>query len=127
MDDHEWDERAEFEPPEGRGPAPWAERSDEAPSPGERLLYALGQLYRLFRRGELAVHPADVDIPRMARLIGVLPSLEYVQENRTGRHYHFCDEVLHADPTREFPWRLLSIWEWADQQELDALWSDWPD
>jgi hypothetical protein len=103
MDEDEWDELAGVGPPEGRGPPPRAERSDQEPTPGERLLYALGQLYTLFRCGELAMHAADVDVCRVGRLIGVLPSLEFVQESRTGCHYHLGSEVLHADRHGSFP------------------------
>jgi hypothetical protein len=49
--------------------------------------------------------------------------VEFVQDDATGCHYHFGSEVLHADPTRAFPWRLRTDWEWAALRELDDFWA----
>ncbi len=86
---------------------------DEAPTPGERVLYALGQLYRLSRRGELDVRPADFDIWDLAGIIGVRADIEFVSEDQHGSRWHFASEVLEVELKREFPWRLLTSWEWA--------------
>lgn len=86
-------------------------------TPGERLLYALGQLYRLSRRGELEVQPADFDVWDLTGIIGVRGDIEFISEDRGSSRWHFASEVLHVDLQREFPWRLLSMWEWADEAE----------
>ena len=103
------------------------ERNDAMPTPGERLLYALGQLYRLHRRKRLPVHPRVLDIEDLARVIGVAEELEFVTEDRNGRSYHFPSEVLRVNSDERFPWRLMTVWEWADEQRLDASWADWWD
>lgn len=90
---------------------------DEAPTPGERLLYALGQLYRLSRRGELDVRPADFDVWDLAGIIGVRSDIEFISEDQHGSHWHFASEVLHIEQRRRFPWRLLTTWEWAAEAE----------
>ncbi len=95
-------------------------QADEAPTPGERLLYALGQLYRLSRRGELHVQPGDFDVWDLARIIGVRGDIEFISEDRGSSRWHFASEVLHVDLHREFPWRLLSMWEWADEAEGES-------
>jgi hypothetical protein len=101
------------------------EQAQAAPTAGERLLYALGHLYRRSRRAGLDVQPRDFDIEDLARTIGVWRQVEFVQEDATGRHYHFGAEVLHADPTQSFPWRLRTDWEWAALRELDDFWDEW--
>ena len=123
MDQDDWDERAEWdEPSERQDPGVPARRAEEATTPGERLLYTLGQLYRLYRKNALAVHPNDFDVEDLARTIGVLSEIEFVQEDLMGRHFHFGAQVLHADPLQVFPWRLLGMWEWAAEQELNSFW-----
>jgi hypothetical protein len=101
------------------------------PTPGERLLYALGQLLRLNRAGRFPVHPRDIDVEDLLRVLGLWRELEFASRNRLGRHYHFSTEVLtvsaEAPASDPFPWRLLSIWEWAAEQELNNLWLDAPD
>jgi hypothetical protein len=94
--------------------------------PGERLFYALGQLYRLWRRGELDVQPVDFDVCDLARIIGVSGQLEFISEDQLGVHYHFPGEVLVVDerPDSDFPWRLLDTWEWAAEQELNSFWTE---
>lgn len=106
--------------PHGAGPA------SDAPTPGERLLYVLGQLYRLHRAGKLPVRPQDFDIEDVVRLIGVGPELEFSMHDRIGAHYHFPREVLYVDPTSEFPWELLGVWEWAATQEANSFWAEPP-
>lgn len=81
----------------------------ETPTPGERLLYALGQLYRLSKRGELDVRPADFDVWDLAGIIGVRGDIEFISEDPHGAHWHFAAEVLHIELRREFPWRLLTM------------------
>ena len=61
MDLGPWDEDDRSEGPEDeRGPLD--RTGAEAPTPGERLLYALGRLYRLYRRGKLDVLLEHFDI-----------------------------------------------------------------
>jgi hypothetical protein len=114
------DDEAGRDEPHGGGPA------SDAPTPGERLLYVLGQLYRLHRAGKLAVHPHDFDIDDVARLIGVGPDLEFSTHDPMGIHYHFPTEVLYVNPTSEFPWELLGVWEWAATQEANSFWAEPP-
>jgi hypothetical protein len=55
----------------------------------------------------------------LAGIIGVRNDIEFISENHRGSsHWHFAGEVLHIDAAREFPWRLLTIREWA--AEADA-------
>jgi hypothetical protein len=125
MGEDDWDEHADGdELSELHDPLSLAKGAEKAPTPGERLLYVLGQLYRLYRKGEFAIHPNDFDIEDLARIIGVLPEIEFVQENLLGHHYHFGAQVLHADPVQIFPWRLLGTWEWAAEQEFNSFWSE---
>ena len=120
MDEDEWRERREWDD------LGWSDQSEDAarsaaqeyPTPGERLLYALGQLYRRSRAGELDVDPNDYDIENVARIIGVWREVEFVQTDYAGVAYHFPSEVLCVDPGRAFPWRLKGVWEWAVRQEF---------
>ena len=99
------------------------ERDDDAPpTPGERLLYAFGQLHRLHRRRRLPFHPRTFSVEDLARVLGVADELELVTEDHDGTSYHFAGEVLYVQPEQPFPWRLLTVWEWAAEQELNALW-----
>lgn len=101
------------------------ERGEDAPpTPGERLLYALGQLRRLHLRRRLPLHPSAFDVEDLACVIAVADQLEFVSEDRNGKHYHFPNEVLYMNPQRSFPWRLLSVWEWAAEQELNSYWAE---
>ena len=95
--------------------------ADAPITPGERLLYALGQLYRHARNGELDVEPRDFDIWDLAGILGVRGDVEFVSEGRGGAVYHFADEVFVFDQASEFPWRLLTLWEWAVEREFEAL------
>jgi hypothetical protein len=94
------------------------------PTPGERLLYALGQLYRLWRQGKLPVHPDVFDIEDVARVVGVSGQLEMVTTDAKGKTYHFPGEVLVVRERERFPWRLASVEEWAAAQDVDAFWAD---
>lgn len=100
------------------GPLPDESRSDEAaPTPGERLFYALGQLYALWHRGQLDVAPADMDIEDLARIIGVWRDCEFVNEGPLGRSYHFPGEVLVVNTWVPFPWELIDVETWAGLAE----------
>ena len=83
---------------------------ERAATPGERVLYALGQVYRLHLAGRLPMHPNAFDVEDVIRILGLTAALEFVTEDRHGRHYHFPAEVLYVNPTQRFPWRLLSVW-----------------
>lgn len=122
MGEDEWDEASEWEEDLDE----WAERLGstggegeaaaacaDAPTPGERLLYSLGQLYALWYRGELDVAPQDFDVEDLARIIGVARDIELVSDGEFGRSYHFAGEVLLVDDERQFPWRLLDVKAWA--------------
>lgn len=97
---------------------------DEPPTPGERVLYALGQLHRLHRRRRFPFHPEAFDIQDLASVLGVAGSLEFETSDRYGRYYHFASEVLIAEPEQPFPWRLLTVWEWAAEQHLNDSWRE---
>lgn len=105
-------------------PPSWDEHErddDAAPTPGERLLYALGQLHRLHRRRRLPFDPRAFDLEDLARVIGVADDVEFVTVDRAGTNCHFPGEVLHVHPEQPFPWRLLGVWEWATEQYLNGL------
>lgn len=87
-------------------------------TPAERLLYALGQLYRLHRAGELPVEPRDFDVLDLARIIGVSRHIEFVAESSQGTSYHFAREVLVLDRAAEFPWKVLDQVTWAVLEEF---------
>ena len=110
----------------GPDPIVFGESDDEnrAPTPGERVLYALGQLYRLHLGGRLPVHPSAFDVEDVVRILGLTSALEFVSEDRHGQHYHFPAEVLYVNFAQPFPWRLLGVWEWAGEQEANSLWAE---
>lgn len=61
-----------------------------AGNPGERLRYALGQLYRLGRQDHLPVHPDVFDIEDVAaRVVGGSGQLQMVTTDAKGKTYHF--------------------------------------
>jgi hypothetical protein len=94
-------------------------------TPGERLLYALGQLHRQWHVRATLTPPGEVDIEAVARMLGVWTDVEFVQEGGEdgGEQYiHFAGEVLTVDRRREFPWTLLDMWEWAREQETSEFW-----
>jgi hypothetical protein len=95
------------------------------PTPGERLLYALGQLYRRWRRGlEGSVPPYRIDVEAVAKFLGVWADVEFVQEDEDAptQYLHFPTEVLLIDQRQEFPWQLLTDWEWGKEQEYAEFW-----
>lgn len=94
-------------------------QSDEPPTDGQRLLYALGQLFRLHRAGELPTCPADFEIPDLARIIGV--PVEFVTDGPQGVSFHLAREVLVLDPSQAFPWALMTLGEWAMVEEVIEL------
>ena len=102
---------------------------DPALAPGERLFYSLGQLYKLWHRDQLGVHPLDFDVWDLAGIIGVRGEVEFISEDQLGAHYHFPSEVLviQQRPETDFPWRLLDTWEWAAEQEVNSFWTEWWD
>lgn len=93
---------------------------DPNETPGERLLYALGQLYRMSRRGELAVPPRQFDVLGLARIIGVARDIEFVSECEQGIAVHFPSEVLVLTEA-EFPWALHDLDTFAMLEETAAL------
>lgn len=120
MDEDDWDEASEWDdlPEWGRnrddaGEDCAAVAAGEALTSGERLLYALGQLYLLWHRGELPVAPRDFDIEDLARIIGVARDIEFTSEGPLGRSVHFPSEVLLIDGRQRFPWRLFDLDGWA--------------
>ncbi len=121
VDQDPWDKADRSAEPddEPESPSPQGTGSG-ALTPGERLLYALGQLYRLSKRGELDVRPADFDVWDLAGIIGVRGDVEFISEDQSSSRWHFATEVLHVDVHRDFPWRLLSMWEWADEAESSS-------
>ncbi len=94
------------------------------PTPGERLLYALGQLYRQWRVRATLTPPGEVDVMAVAKMLDVWRDVEFVQDDddEPTQHVHFAGEVLIIDCRREFPWQLLSDFEWAREQETRDFW-----
>lgn len=93
-----------------------------ATTPGERLLYALGQHYLRWRREPTRYEPPHrIDALAVARSRWVSAQVEYIQE---GEHedkgllfLHLPGEVIVIDYRREFPWRLTRLDEWGERQE----------
>lgn len=95
---------------------------EQPPTPAEHLLYALGQLYRLWYRGALGVAPAALDVLVVARFIGVSRDVEMVTESLDATAYHFHEEVLVAfRGDLHFPWWLLTLDDWALLAELEIF------
>jgi hypothetical protein len=96
------------------------------PTPGERLLYALGQLHRQWRARATLTPPDEVDVEAVAKMLGIWSEVEFVQDGDGGgepsRHLHFASEVLVIDHRCGFPWTLLDVWEWARRQEAREFW-----
>ncbi len=90
---------------------------DRPLTPGERVFYALGQLHRLHLAGRYPVHPKRVVVKDVARIVGAAGELEFITEDHRGQHFHFPTEVLEVNNARPFPWRLLTAWDWAAEQE----------
>jgi hypothetical protein len=98
-------------------------------APGERLLYALGQLHRQWGVRATLTPPGKVDVEAVAQMLGVWGDVEFVQagddegDGDDGEQFiHFAGEVLAVDRRREFPWTLLDVWEWARRQETRDFW-----
>ncbi len=118
-----WDD---FELGDDHEDEPWDDEqrvADAVPSPGERLLHALGQLHRLHLCGRLPVHPSEFDIEDVARIVGVWPQLELVLADDNGTRYHFAGEVLYISGKQPTMLRLLSTLEFAAEQDLKHWWS----
>jgi hypothetical protein len=118
--DEDWDEELEWDDlrdwplgPGVDGDTYHVEAVGDAPTPGERLLYALGQLYLSWHRGRTAVEPRDLDVEDLARIIGVTRDIELVTDSPFGRSFHFPSEVLLVNDREPFPWRLLDLQPWA--------------
>lgn len=111
--------------PDGDQDEPWEVEQPAAsllPSPGERLLHAIGQIHRLNLCGRLPAHPSKFDVEDVARIIGIWPELELVVADDDGARYHFAGEVLFISAARPPMVRLLSTLEFAAERELDAWW-----
>jgi len=96
------------------------------PTPGERLFYALGQVYRRWHTGQALVCPWRLDVEELARLLGLWSDVEFAQEDETAKginYLHFPAEVLVVDREQQFPWRLIDTWEWAAEQEQKEFWA----
>lgn len=103
---------------------PDGDRDDEPgpePTSAERLLYALGQLYRRWHIGELPLRPQDFDAWELARTIGVSRDIEMVSEEPYGTAYHFDGEVLVVLPAERFPWVIWTVEHWAFYAELEEF------
>lgn len=98
--------------------------ADTGPTAGERVLFALAQLYRLHRTGKLPFHPSAFDVADLVHVVGVGDEYEFATEDKLGQHYHFRREVLSSDPSLLFPWRLRGIWEWAAEQQMNSYWTE---
>ncbi|MGA2469942.1 MAG: hypothetical protein ABSG64_04555 [Solirubrobacteraceae bacterium] len=90
--------------------------ADAEATPGERLLYALGQVEHLQRAGRLP-RQAALAVEDIARIAGVAAKLEFVTRDGHGQHCHFPDEVLVIGSGRPVTRRLFNVWDWADYQE----------
>jgi hypothetical protein len=96
------------------------------PTPGERLFHALGQIYGRWHTGKALVCPWRLDVEELARFLGFWGDVEFAQEDETREgviYLHFPTEVLVIDRSQQFPWRLLDVWEWASEQELEEFWA----
>lgn len=94
------------------------EEREPEPTSAERLLYALGQLYRRWHNCELPVGPIDFDVMDLATTIGVKRDIEMVCDHPHATAYHFAGEVLVATDDR-FPWCLMTVEAWSAWCELE--------
>ncbi len=97
------------------------------PTPGERLLYALGQLFKQWHVRASLTPPHEVDVEAVAKMLGIWADVEFIQdgedEDEPALYLHLPHEVLVVDSRRpEFPWRLLADFEWAQEQEVKEFW-----
>jgi hypothetical protein len=103
-------------------------RSDEPsePTPGERLIYALGQLFRQWHDRATLTPPQEVDVEGVAKMLGIWGEVEFAQdgddEDEPVWYLHLPAEVLVIDPREDFPWRLLGDFEWAEEQQRKEFW-----
>lgn len=99
---------------------------DVEPTPGERLLYGLGLLYRRWAASlPDAIPPHRIDVEALARSLGVWSEVEFVQVDEDDpelQYFHLPGEVLVIDHRVEFPWQLLSTSEWGQGQEQKEFW-----
>jgi hypothetical protein len=97
------------------------------PTPGERLLYALGQLYRQYRVRATLTPPCEVDVEAVARMLAIWSDVEFIQQGEDeGEEYlHLPAEVLLIDRRQAFPWQLMDPFEWARELELKDFWRYW--
>jgi hypothetical protein len=117
-DDSDPDDADEDEPWD-RDELPAGER---VATPGERLLHALGQLYRLHLCGRLPAHPSEFGVEDLARIAGVWTDLELVVADADGTRYHFAGEVLCVSTQQPAMVRLLSVLEFVAEQDFNAWW-----
>ncbi len=98
--------------------------SREEPTPGERLLYALGQLYKQWHVRATLTPPHEVDVEAIARMLGVWTEVEFVQvgEDADEEYLHLPTEVLLIDRRQAFPWQLMDPFEWAIELERKEFW-----
>jgi hypothetical protein len=95
-----------------------AGQTDEAGTCAERLLYALGQLYRMHHAGVLDISPADMNILHRARIIGQ-------QEHRNGlrraarRRLPLPRGGSRGHPAQAVSLGLMSLDEWVRWSELE--------
>jgi hypothetical protein len=94
------------------------------PTPGERLLYALGQLHREWRVRATLTPPQEVDVEAVARMLGIWTDVEFVQEGENEEYLHLPEEVLLIDRRKEFPWQLMDPFEWARELERKDFWRE---
>jgi len=94
------------------------------PTPGERLIYALGQLFKQWHVRASLTPPHEVDVEAVARMLGVWGEVEFIQddEDEPAQYLHFPEEVVVIDCREEYPWRLLTPFEWAEEMECNELW-----
>lgn len=97
---------------------PEDEDPEPDPTPAERLLYALGQLYRRWHNGELPVCPHDFHVGELARTIGVSRDIDMASEESYGTAFYFSGEVLVVLPMEKFPWAIWTVEHWAFYSEL---------
>lgn len=96
------------------------DQADEhEPTAAERLFYALGQLYRRWHSGQMALPPHRFDVWELARIIGVSRDIEMVSEESYATAYHFDNGVLVVLPTERFPWVIWPVEYWAFYAELE--------
>lgn len=122
MDGEDWDDEASSRGQDPGGADGHARSDSNEPTPGERVLYALAQIHLLHRARTLPAPASALDIEDIARIVGVAADFEFATGDSHGRYFHFAGEVLCLPPTGQFPCELLSVWEWAADQEIRSFW-----